>query len=1363
MKNLRVLQNFKPDLNGNIIGICVDADNDRLFAVLEDLSVLDIRDAQNPNKKIQHGLSPRETLDCDSLDYNDVVLIDYIVETGCVLVVSRHGHVIQIAVSSFSQKSCLLYRHDCHISSVRLSPTQDLVALADIQNRLFLFPTDFAECLKQDNALLQNESVNKPVGVGWGSKETQFFGLDGRPSKEREDKNKVVLSDGEIEKSNLITHSDTFINQMQSNRNKSSVIDWREDGQMLATLTAIPDTDKHYLKIWNRNLKLQHMSEQLVTIERGILRWIPNGQFVCCAQRRDMRVNEIAMFEKNGMVHQRITLPTCFADLYIKEMSWSNDSNILSIIGVQFSLDSESVRKRHILFLYTMQNFHYYLKCTAILEDFHTDVAKVFSCRWSPINANLLYIWTSRGQCRELICTPHVDYNLVDSLVAVLDGNNLALTPFDRLNVPPPMCALRLDFDDKLLSRVVHDPQNEALYVLTIDGFIYHTMLDERLYQANDEPIKPVFTAYRISDLEKYNNISCLGASSLIASKQQSEGDEIHILQIPEAAGAGCEQTCITKLPSQRVVWIECPPLLRDIAYCMTDDSTCLKINIKSGETTLMFDLKSYTSGRLILLDAKAMTLESDIEPAKIITLSHDMTLRLNEKVIVSNLCSSFRVNEHFLSYTTTDNTLNILPLSKLCQEGAPTLVKPWRQPIEDGGTLVVVSEEMSKCVLQMPRGNIEILHPRILILLRIIRLIDESNFYSALKFSRRHRVDLNFICDYLRRNSLENFKEKFAGFIADIANQDPSLLNLFITELNSEDSIEGRYKDSMNMIAEQLESREIGLSTEQKVNTVCSLVLNLTSEDRCLQPRLLSLLKTIPRRADQALQIINDLSDYESKEKALKFMLYFVDIDQLLFDALSTYNTDIALMVAGVSNKDPKAYLALLDEFNQIELNYLRKYRIDMHIKHYDRAVQHGFEHLEDCVRLGKIENQDAFINEFLEFIVSKRMFKVATLFTVKQMSSLPIQKLSLEIWSRYGDYLLEKRHFLEAASAYYLSIRYPPTKEGKIEMLKKVLKCTMLEDHWEKSFWLLKRHSEILDDSQDLIKRLADSLLVQGKVNEAATVLLDRKDDRFSEALLRQGRWYLAQVFLSSESAIDIQLSISSEIQDTLSSTRRQMESAKSLLERFKILVARGQQPSHGANLQDQDNCVLADSLSTVDGSETNSMKSASKFGNQKRPARSGAPSIRTRASSSASSKSSSVKKKRIKLKEDSRFEDMAIVMELKSYVSKQSSLQEQVRELIAAKYLFTSNCQLAEELRELYDLVRSSYELAKDICKELWPRTSEAQQESINSVYKRFIKRLEVEEMLENVDFEILSAPELSNTMNLFEILSDWECLR
>lgn len=76
---------------------------------------------------------------------------------------------------------------------------------------------------------------------------------------------------------------------------------------------------------------------------------------------------------------------------------------------------------------------------------------------------------------------------------------------------------------------------------------------------------------------------------------------------------------------------------------------------------------------------------------------------------------------------------------------------------IERGSKLVSVMPSVFAVVLQAPRGNIETIYPRALVLAGIRTFIDQKKYRSAFLACRSQMVDLNILHDYAPEQFMEN------------------------------------------------------------------------------------------------------------------------------------------------------------------------------------------------------------------------------------------------------------------------------------------------------------------------------------------------------------------------------------------------------------------------------------------------------------------------------------------------------------------------------------------------------------------------------------------------------------------------------
>jgi len=81
-----------------------------------------------------------------------------------------------------------------------------------------------------------------------------------------------------------------------------------------------------------------------------------------------------------------------------------------------------------------------------------------------------------------------------------------------------------------------------------------------------------------------------------------------------------------------------------------------------------------------------------------------------------------------------------------------------------------------------MPRGNLEGITPRIMLLKEVIQLIKDSEYGRSFRLLRQHKLDINLIYDV----DPAQFMSKIDKFVREIKKVD--FLNLFINSLDNAD-----------------------------------------------------------------------------------------------------------------------------------------------------------------------------------------------------------------------------------------------------------------------------------------------------------------------------------------------------------------------------------------------------------------------------------------------------------------------------------------------------------------------------------------------------------------------------------------------
>lgn len=228
-----------------------------------------------------------------------------------------------------------------------------------------------------------------------------------------------------------------------------------------------------------------------------------------------------------------------------------------------------------------------------------------------------------------------------------------------------------------------------------------------------------------------------------------------------------------------------------------------------------------------------------------IFSLSHNMRLFINSKLF-SQECTNFFLYQNFLLLITScpDPLHNFYiydmqrSLPKPASGNASDAPQLQSIKTEEGfnvraierGTRIVTASEM-RVVLQMPRGNLEGIYPRFIMLQELIQLIEQKEYQRAFKISRQHKIDMNLIVDVNR----DQFLSSVPHFLDQVSSVE--YLNLFISSLNEEEEskelkfmrpkqeeqvIEEEHKQQMmqNQLYPQDRKEE---EQENKVSVVCN------------------------------------------------------------------------------------------------------------------------------------------------------------------------------------------------------------------------------------------------------------------------------------------------------------------------------------------------------------------------------------------------------------------------------------------------------------------------------------------------------------------------------------------------------------
>jgi len=321
---------------------------------------------------------------------------------------------------------------------------------------------------------------------------------------------------------------------------------------------------------------------------------------------------------------------------------------------------------------------------------------------------------------------------------------------------------------------------------------------------------------------------------------------------------------------------------------------------------------------------------------------------------LVSN-CNSFALHDRFVVFTThehslwfinTDTTLDVA-FDRFLKRSDQSQVAMVRI-VERGSRIVTVVPHGVRVVLQMPRGNLETVFPRPLLLVALSTFLQEKQYRRAFFISRKHRLNLNLLFDFDR----DTFNAHITEFVSAL--DKVSSINLFLSDLSDLD-----HSDEFRTCGVEPKPK---LSINGKKDTMCNYIRDVLMKNE--KKYMLSIVhsylcKSIPEY-DAMLEYIRTVRTRDGTDvadSALKYAGVVVKDSDLLYQAaLGTYDFDLVVMVAQVLQKDPKEYLPFLEDLAS-NTEQVKRYKIDLHLKRYSKALANlavaTADHFPTCMEL--------------------------------------------------------------------------------------------------------------------------------------------------------------------------------------------------------------------------------------------------------------------------------------------------------------------------------------------------------------------------------------------------------------------------
>ncbi|KAJ2461161.1 putative elongator complex protein 1 [Coemansia sp. RSA 2424] len=1005
-------------------------------------------------------------------------------ERESIFVALRTGDIFTVHIGSQGDSEApeLVGTVDPGIVACAWSPDEELLALVTGEARLLLMTQDY-DVVDEFPLAQGQEGEEAPVALGWGKRETQYHGKAGKSaalgSSEPATENEIVnarLDDGEDDGQTRIS--------------------WRGDGAFVA-VSFIAQSGAREMRVFSREGRLHSIAEPIEALKHT-LSWRPSGRLIAATEKLDHR-HDVVFFERNGLRHGQFTLRK--QTLRVMELVWNADSSVLAVTAL---VDTGGAAPEVCVELWADRNYHWYLK-----QELRASAMPGGSLRralWDAEDPMRLHIAGNSSYIAvRLHAAPdvaHVASEQSNAAAVVVDGAQLLYTPFRWANVPPPMALHTIQ---------APMPVAHAAFAGFGHGNDFAVLLADRrtvvLYECSSEALQgncPVergrvsigadIIAHQIA-WPRHDTLVCLGLSTKHGSGDQQAVATVDLGDL----SAGPSSDAHMLLDSARAIRLVVAgradgESTRPLLLLATADGQVFGAAVAEAGTVEFAPLTKLPAG-CVEIDAAA------IEPGTVIVVGRTERNQLFANGnLLSSVCSSFYLRRDFLVLTTTTHFVRFVPVDADLlaatvseEEDETSKYDETRRRVERGSAIVLASPLGDSVVFQMPRGNIETVRPRALVLAAVRRALDARKYREALVTCRVNRIDMNLIFDHASDALMADWDE----FVAQI--NDPDLLNLFLSGLRNEDVTLSMYAGpkARAMAAESRASAVV----DNKTTRICRAirpVLQALGDSRFMPTVLTTFMCETPADVPAALQMLAPLSTDE-RDSALTYLLFLSDVNSVYRAALGLYDLPLALLVAQRSQRDPREYLAELGGLNALSSEEYRRFKVDAQLGRTELAVQHL------CAAYMKASGGDGD-GDAASVLCEKELWaELCGYVDAQEMHRAAIRQLSgrrrfSDACVLLGEHQASKREWSQAAASYFLGGAYTRAVDAFVQAKE-----------WRTALAVASDAGFTTQAVHDTAVQASSVLVEHHLFLDAATVLLEytERDEDAVALLVRGAHW--------------------------------------------------------------------------------------------------------------------------------------------------------------------------------------------------------------------------------------------------------------
>lgn len=887
---------------------------------------------------------------------------------------------------------------DAGLRAAAWSPDEETLAVVTASDSVVVLLREFEPISEKTLSEEDVKTGAAQVSVGWGSRETQFQGR-GFKAAERAAKNvpgEVPVtaqagaknasegSSGNVSSENAscghshepagaVSSADPTVSISQrgtvlSHDTGLAAISWRGDAAFfcISTLEPVAGVPLRVVRVFSREGALTSVAEPTDGLESATA-WKPQGAVVAAAQRRADDGVDVVFLERNGLRHGGFPTPLP-AGTEVRGVAWLCDSSVLALHladRVQW---------------WTVSNYHWALKHEEVVTA-ADDCNEVVFVRFHPDKPLHAVVGTSRAGLVVVDLAHKVargpSYAGVDNgTVAVIDGSVAKITPLAIANVPPPMSYWRAAAPETIADIAV--ARDGSLFaMLGVSGAVHLASTVKKGAAVDDSkaaallqkaipaqksvsPLQKGVSRVSAPALQKGVSSSAVLANPREVAKQVSfVGDDFLVVAVD---GPAYTKVIFFDVRGPTPQLHELVNLARAALIRPVADFTAVAVHTLDGAVHVArpgAGLREVAWLPLVVVELEvAVPVGAPDGPYTAFGRTAAGKLYANDTLVASGVTSLAATNAHVVF--TTQTQLCFVPLDG--SYGAFSAAGDRTRTIDRGSVVIQAMPSRYAVVLQAPRGNLETVCPRIMVLAAVRKFISDKNYSAAFSACRKNRVDLDLLHDY--------DPAQFAANVDLFVDQIPAVasLDLFVSCLREEDVAKSKYAEETvengeapvgknlpansqpgNLPASfsQLKvspAKSASGSPSSKINRVCLALLGaLQRPDRAtayFQTILTAHACQSPPNLGDALSLVAELKDSVRAEDAITHLSFLTDVNLLYTTALGIYNTKLALAVAQHSQMDPKEYLPFLQNLHQ-QTPIRRRFLIDDHLKKYQKALE--------------------------------------------------------------------------------------------------------------------------------------------------------------------------------------------------------------------------------------------------------------------------------------------------------------------------------------------------------------------------------------------------------------------------------------